>query len=61
LTPREVEVLRLLAQGHSDAQIADQLVLSPRTVNHHVAALYGKLGVTSRAAATRRALESGLL
>lgn len=61
LTRRELEVLRLLAQGLSDAQIADQLVLSPWTVHHHVVALYSKLGITSRAAATRCALERGLL
>ena len=61
LTRRELEVLRLLAQGWSDAQIAERLVISARTVNHHVASLYGKLGVTSRAAATRYARERSLL
>ena len=61
LTRRELEVLRLLAQGWSDARIAEQLIISPRTVNHHVTAIYGKLGVSSRAAATRAALERGLL
>src|SRR5207237_8225742 len=57
LTAREVEVLRLLAQGWTDAQIAEHLVLSPRTVNRHTASLYSKLGVSSRAAATRYAIE----
>ena len=57
LTAREVEVLRLLAQGWTDAQIADHLVVSPRTVNRHTASLYSKLGVSSRAAATRAAME----
>jgi DNA-binding NarL/FixJ family response regulator len=61
LTAREVEVLRLLAQGWSDAQIAEHLVLSPRTVNRHTASLYSKLGVSSRAAATRYAIEHHLL
>jgi DNA-binding CsgD family transcriptional regulator len=61
LTSREVEVLRLLARGLSDAQIADHLVISPRTVNRHTTSLYSKLGVSSRAAATRAALERHLL
>jgi len=61
LTSREVEVLRLLAQGLSDAQIAEQLVISPRTVNHHTTSLYSKLGVSSRAAATHAALEHHVL
>ena len=61
LTAREVEVLRLLAQGLSNAQIAEHLVISPRTVNHHTSSLYSKLGVSSRAAATRAALEHHVL
>jgi len=61
LTAREVEVLRLLAQGWTDAQIAEHLVISPRTVNRHTTSLYGKLNVTSRAAATRYAHEHHLL
>jgi DNA-binding CsgD family transcriptional regulator len=61
LTAREVEVLRLLAQGLSDAQIAEHLVISPRTVNRHITSLYSKLGVSSRAAATRFAHEHHLL
>jgi predicted ATPase/DNA-binding CsgD family transcriptional regulator/DNA-binding XRE family transcriptional regulator len=61
LTRRELEVLRLLAEGLTDAQIAHRLVVSLRTANHHVASLYSKLGVTSRAAATRFALERSLL
>ena len=60
LTAREVEVLRLLAQGWSDAQIAEQLVISPRTVNRHTTSIYSKIGVSSRAAATRYALEQHL-
>src|SRR5262249_42944229 len=57
LTAREVEVLRLVAQGLSDAQVAEQLVISPRTVNWHLTTIYSKLGVSSRSAATRYALE----
>jgi DNA-binding NarL/FixJ family response regulator len=52
LTEREMEVLRLLAEGRSDAQIAEALVISPRTVNAHLRSIYSKLGVTSRHAAT---------
>jgi DNA-binding NarL/FixJ family response regulator len=61
LTAREVEVLRLLAQGWTDAQIAGQLEISPRTVNRHTTSLYSKLGVSSRAAALRSAIEHHLL
>jgi predicted ATPase/serine/threonine protein kinase/DNA-binding CsgD family transcriptional regulator len=57
LTTREVEVLRLVAQGLTDAQVADQLVISPRTVNGHLRSIYSKIGVTSRSAATRYAIE----
>ncbi len=57
LTAREVEVLRLVAQGLTDAQIAEHLVISPRTVNWHLTSIYSKLGVSSRAAATRYAIE----
>jgi predicted ATPase/DNA-binding CsgD family transcriptional regulator len=61
LTAREVEVLRLIAQGWTDAQIAEHLVISPRTVNRHTTSLYSKLNVSSRAAATRYAIEHNLL
>jgi len=61
LTAREVEVLRLLAQGLTSAQIAEQLVISLLTVNTHVRSIYNKLGVTSRVAATRYAVEHQLL
>jgi predicted ATPase/class 3 adenylate cyclase/DNA-binding CsgD family transcriptional regulator len=60
LTEREVEVLRLVAQGLTDAQVAEQLVISPRTVNGHLRSIYSKLGVTSRAAATRYTLDHHL-
>jgi predicted ATPase/DNA-binding CsgD family transcriptional regulator len=61
LTPREVEVLRLLAGGLTNPQIAERLVVSLPTVNTHVAALFNKLGVNSRSAATRYAVEQHLV
>src|SRR6266700_195143 len=51
LTAREVEVLRLVAGGLTDVQVAEKLVLSPRTVHAHISSIYSKLGVTSRSAA----------
>ncbi|MCI0396366.1 MAG: LuxR C-terminal-related transcriptional regulator [Chloroflexi bacterium] len=60
LTERETEVLRLLAQGLTNAQIAAALVISPYTVNAHLRAIYGKLNVSTRAAATRYAFEHHL-
>jgi predicted ATPase/DNA-binding CsgD family transcriptional regulator len=60
LTAREVEVLRLVAAGLTDAQVAEQLVLSVRTVHSHVRSIYRKLGVSSRTAATRWALRERL-
>jgi DNA-binding NarL/FixJ family response regulator len=56
-----MDILRLIVQGWTDAQIAEHLVISPRTVNRHTTSLYSKLGVSSRAAATRYALEHHLL
>ena len=61
LTPRETDVLRLLAQGLTSSQIAERLVIGLVTVNSHVRSVYSKLGVTSRATATRYALEHHLL
>ena len=61
LTPREREVLELLASGLRNKEIAAQLGTSEKTVQFHVANLYGKLGVSSRAEATRAALERGLV
>jgi predicted ATPase/DNA-binding CsgD family transcriptional regulator len=60
LTAREVEVLRLLAQGLTDAQIAEHMVISPRTVNTHLTSIYGKIQVSSRSAATRYAIKHQL-
>jgi predicted ATPase/DNA-binding CsgD family transcriptional regulator len=61
LTEREVQVLRLVAQGLTNDQIAERLIVSPHTVHAHIRATYSKLGVTSRAAATRFALEHKLV
>ncbi len=61
LSAREVEVLRLVAQGMTDAQVADKLVLSPRTVQGHLRSIYNKINVNSRSAATRYAVEHKLV
>jgi DNA-binding NarL/FixJ family response regulator len=61
LTPREVEVLGLLARGQSTKNIAQRLVVKPKTAANHVEHIYSKLGVTSRAAATLFATQHGLL
>ena len=61
LTPREVEVLRLLAAGASNQTIADALVISLHTVKRHVTNLHQKLGVASRLEAVARAREQGLV
>jgi DNA-binding CsgD family transcriptional regulator len=61
LTPRELEVLRLLASGRSNRAIAETLVLSEKTVARHVSNIFDKLDVSSRAAATAYAYEHGLL
>jgi DNA-binding CsgD family transcriptional regulator len=61
LTPREVEVLRLVAHGLNDAEIAARLVLSPHTVHRHVANVRVKLRLPSRAAAVAYAARSGVL
>jgi predicted ATPase/DNA-binding CsgD family transcriptional regulator len=60
LTARELDVLDLVAQGMSDAQVADRLVVSRRTVHSHLRSIYRKLGVNSRGAATRYALDHKL-
>jgi predicted ATPase/DNA-binding CsgD family transcriptional regulator len=61
LTAREVEVLRLVANGLTNAQIAQQLVISTRTVNAHMRSIYNKLEISSRTAATRFAIDHHLL
>lgn len=57
LTPREIDVLRLVADGLTDIQIAEKLIISSRTVSTHLRSIYSKLGVSSRTAATRFAVE----
>jgi DNA-binding NarL/FixJ family response regulator len=61
LTRREVDVLRLVASGLSDAEVAGRLFLSVRTVHAHLRSIYRKLGVRSRTAAARFAEENSLL
>jgi DNA-binding NarL/FixJ family response regulator len=61
LTPREIEVLRLVAEGLTNAAIAKRLVVSRRTVDWHLSSIYSKLGVSSRSAATRYAVDHGLV
>lgn len=61
LTRRETEVMRLVAEGLTDAQIAQRLVLSSGTVSWYVRSICSKLGVSSRTAATRAAIEQNLL
>ena len=61
LTAREVEVLKLVAEGMTNARIAQELYLSPRTVHRHLNSVYRKIGTNSRASAARFATEHGLL
>jgi DNA-binding NarL/FixJ family response regulator len=59
LTPRQVEVLELIASGATNAEIAAALVIAPKTVDHHVSAVLAKLGVTSRREAGAAAARLG--
>jgi two-component system, NarL family, response regulator DegU len=61
LTTREIEVLRLIAHGLDNDAIAEQLALTKRTVQNHVSAIYGKLGVTTRAEAVLYAIQNNLV
>ena len=61
LTPRELEVLALLAEGLANKSIAARLAISDQTVKFHVAAICGKLGATNRTDAVRRAIRRGLV
>ena len=57
LTRREVEVLRLAARGLTTREIADRLYISPKTADHHIQHIYGKIGVSTRAAAALWAMQ----
>ena len=61
LSPREVEILRLIARGMSSREIAGRLTLSPKTVRNHTEHIYAKTGATNRVAASLFAVEHGLL
>ena len=60
LTPREREVLALIAQGHGNREIAERLFITEKTAEHHVSNILGKLGFTSRVQAAAYAVEQGL-
>ena len=61
LTPRELEVLRLMAQGLPNRKIAEQLVVNERTIKHHVSEILSKLGVGNRTQAITFAAAHGLI
>jgi two-component system, NarL family, nitrate/nitrite response regulator NarL len=61
LTPREIQVLELLAEGLANKAIADRLGISDQTVKFHVASISGKLGAVNRTDAVRRAVRRGLI
>lgn len=61
LTPTEVKVLSLVAQGHSSQEVADRMVVSKRTVDFHLANIYQKLQVNNRVQALRAATRLGLI
>ena len=61
LTPREIEVLELLAEGLPNKAIAERLEISDQTVKFHVASISGKLGAANRTDAVRRAVRRGLI
>jgi len=61
LTPRELEIVKLIAEAHSTREIADILVISPKTVERHRANILGKLGMRDRVELTRYAIRRGLI
>ena len=61
MTPREIEVLRLVARGLTLKEAAEELGISPKTADNHIQNIYSKIGVTTRAGAALFAVENGLL
>jgi HD-GYP domain-containing protein (c-di-GMP phosphodiesterase class II) len=61
LTPREIEVLRLIAVGHTTAQVAKALTISVKTADHHIQHVYGKIGASNRPVAALFAMRNGLI
>lgn len=61
LSPRELDVLRLIARGYTNKQMARQLILSPKTIGHHIERLYNKISVSTRAGATLFTVQNNLL
>lgn len=61
ITPREVEVLKLLVEGYSNKEIAKELFITSHTVKAHLSQVFKKLGVTNRTAAAIKANENGLI
>ena len=61
LTRRELDVLRLAARGHATGQIADQLFISPKTADHHIQHIYGKIGTSTRAGAALWAMQHAVV
>jgi DNA-binding NarL/FixJ family response regulator len=60
LSPRELDVLRLIAEGHDNRAIGAALFISPQTVKHHVATIFDKLGVENRVQAAVHAVRAGI-
>jgi DNA-binding CsgD family transcriptional regulator len=61
LSPRELEIVQLVAEDLTNAAIAERLIISPRTVTTHLDRIYTRLGINSRTALVRYAIEAGLL
>ena len=61
LTPRELEILKLIEQGLSNKEIAQKLVISPQTVKRHASNIYSKLGISGRVKAVAQAKALGIL
>ena len=61
LSPRELQIVQLVAEDMTNAEIAERLIISPRTVTTHLDRIYTRLGINSRTALVRYAIEAGLL